>query len=168
MLKPAEKKYKETIEYLVNNYYPELKGKKIYLFKYKFKTFWACALWIIPFRVILINPKVDNLDNIPLRGLLGHELSHLSIYEQKGWLKYLYIYPPVYLFFRKKIIKEENAVDRLTIEKGLGNSLFELRKAVKQDEKHARVNYLYLTEEEIIEHSNKVDDENKNNDKINY
>jgi hypothetical protein len=156
MLRRAEKKYKETVAYLVNNYFPELENKKIYLFKYKFKTFWASAIWVLPFRVILISPKVDALDDIPLHGLLGHELSHLSIYGQKGWLKYLYIYPHVYLFSRKRIIQEENTVDKLTIEKGLGSSLFELRKLVKNDEKHARVNYLYLTEEEIVEHDNKM------------
>ncbi|MHB8904449.1 MAG: hypothetical protein ACYC40_05130 [Patescibacteria group bacterium] len=153
MLKPAELKYKETVAYLVNNYFPELKDKKIYLFKYKFRTFWASALWVLPFRVILISPKVDKLDDAPLHGLLGHELSHLSIYGKKGWFKYLYTYPPVYLFSRKKIIKEENTVDKLTIKKGLGKSLFEMRKIVSQDEKHARVNYLYLTEEEILQHT---------------
>jgi hypothetical protein len=157
MLKPAPKKYREAVDYLVSNYYPELKDKRIHLLQRNLKIFWASAVWILPFRVIFVSPKIDVLDDKPLYGLLGHELAHLSIYNEKGWFKYLYTYPYVYLFSKQGIIKEENTVDKLTIKKGLGEALFELRHVVKQDKKHARVNYLYLTEEEILNYDRSND-----------
>jgi len=152
MLRSAGKKYREIVNDLINNYFPELKGRKIFLFRYKFRTFWANAFWLYPFRIIMISPRAEQLDDMSLRGLLGHELSHHSIYEEKGWFKYLYTYPYVYLFSRRGIINEENTVDKLTIKKGLGKELYKLREAANQDKKHARVNYLYLSKEQISDY----------------
>ncbi|MFA5131138.1 MAG: hypothetical protein WC467_01810 [Patescibacteria group bacterium] len=156
MIEAAARRYRATMQNLIDLHYPELKNMKIYLFRYHFRYFWASAIWLIPFHVILLSPRTDTLEDDALRGLLGHELSHLSRYQEKGWFKYLIVYPFIYIFSKKGVIAEENAVDKLTIKKGLGKELFALRVVCDNDAKHARVNHRYLTTDEISQH----DDQN--------
>ena len=152
MIEVVVKRYRTTMQTLVDTYYPELKNMRIHLFRYHFRYFWAAAIWFIPFHVILLSPRTDTLENDALRGLLGHELSHLSRYKEKSWFKYLIVYLFIYIFSKKGVIAEENKVDKLTIKKGLGKELFALSVVCDNDAKHARVNNRYLTTAEISQH----------------
>lgn len=61
-----------------------------------------------------------------------------------------------FIIFRKILVAEKRATDRLTIEKGYGNQLYEVSKIQISDKTHERINRNYLTLDEIKYYSESI------------
>lgn len=144
------RRYRIKINNLILNSFPKLKNTYIWLFRFDFKMSYAAAMWPLPFfRIILLNKKCEKLDDAACTGLLAHELCHHDLSVSLGWVRYILTKPFIYIFSAKDIIREENATDKLTIEKGYGRELYALTEILERDKEHQSLNKFYLTKEQI-------------------
>lgn len=147
-----KEKYKGITQQLIEQSYPLLKGKKIYILVAQLR-FFACSFWFPPFlRIIILSKRVRNFDDSVVTGLIAHELCHQERYLKMGVLKYLG-FAVRFLTSRKVQAAEEKATDRLTIEKGYGRELFGLSEISHKDRNHKKNIELYLSLEEIKSYS---------------
>ncbi|MDP4222292.1 MAG: hypothetical protein Q8868_03170 [Bacteroidota bacterium] len=99
-----------------------------------------------------MSKRIVNLENSAVAGLLAHELCHQERYSEMGVVKY-FGFAVRYLTSRNARIAEENATDRLTIEKGYGRELYILSEIAYNDRKHKGIKEYYLSLDEIKSYS---------------
>jgi hypothetical protein len=137
---------------LINDSFPILRNKKIFLFVFRFR-FYAMSVWIPGFiRFIIMSSRTNTFNENVITGILAHELCHQERYLKMGVLKYI-LFAIGFITSRKLQAVEEKATDRLTIEKGYGRQLYELSEIQFKDHKHQRINEFYLSLEEIKSYS---------------
>ena len=151
------------------SFYPELKNTKITFKRKRIKTTLNVrpTFFSLIFRksenrkyVVRINDSSDEgkviIDDVPFNasiGLLGHEFGHIADYNDKGFFGVLgrgFAY-----LSRTKRIEYENAIDEITIKKGLGKalyrwSLFVLEQSNASEEYKEFKRQTYLTPEDIL------------------
>ncbi len=150
-----KEKYIKIIEGLISESFPTLQDKKIHVFVLSFR-YYACSIWFPPFmRFVVVSKRSERFNDYILRGLLAHELCHQERYIEMGVINYLKL---AFKFFIFKVVRayEENATDRLTIEKGYAKQLYELSKIKYQDQKHEKINKFYLSLDEIKSYAKKI------------
>jgi hypothetical protein len=151
----VKEKYLMVAGKLINDSFPMLKDKKIYLFVFRLR-FYAMAVWVPPFiRFIVVSTRTKTFNENVITAILAHELCHQERYLKLGVLKYIW-FAIVFITSRKAQAKEEKATDRLTIEKGYGRQLYELSEIQYQDKKHERINEFYMSLEEIKSYSESI------------
>lgn len=149
-----KQKYKKIIDDLIKKSFPILRRKKIYI-SYFFirRKYSGGAFWIFPFwRVIFINRKKEFTEK-QLIGLLAHELCHFESFQKMGWLAYLFAGIRYWTSpqFRKK---EEEATEKLTIEKGYSRECYSLAK--RYNSKKLKASKYYLSPQEIKLYAQKI------------
>lgn len=133
---------------LINESFPVLKGKRIYIFVFRFR-FYALSVWLPLFiRFIVMSTRTMTFDENIITGILAHELCHQERYFDMGALKYIR-FAIGFITSKKVQAAEEKATDRLTIEKGYGRQLYELSKIQYLDKNHERINEYYMSMDEI-------------------
>jgi len=143
-----KEKYIQISEKLINDSFPLLRNKKIFLFVFRFR-FYAMSVWIPGFiRFIIMSSRTSMFNENVITGILVHELCHQERYLKLGVRRYLW-FAIGFIISRKAQAKEEKATDMLTIEKGYGRQLYELSEIQFKDKKHERINQFYLSMEEI-------------------
>lgn len=135
-------KKEENLElafYVALQYYPELKDTKISVKLKKIKSTMMAqpdADFIVKsrndrkYRILINSSKelngmnYEDLSFNSLVGWIGHELAHITEYNQKSNGQLVHFISS-YLFSRKHLKHTENSADKETVKRGLGYSLYE-------------------------------------------
>ena len=136
-------KKEENLElafYVALQYYPELKDTKISVKLKKIKSTMMAqpdADFIVKsrndrkYRILINSSKelngmnYEDLSFNSLVGWIGHELAHITEYNQKSNGQLVHFISN-YLFSRKHLKHTENSADKETVKRGLGYSLYEV------------------------------------------
>jgi len=129
----------ELAFYVALRYYPELKDTKISVKLKKIKSTMMAqpdADFIVKskndrkYRILINSSKefngmnYEDLSFNSLVGWIGHELAHITEYNQKSNGQLVHFISN-YLFSRKHLKHTENSADKETVKRGLGYSLYE-------------------------------------------
>jgi len=149
---------RKTANNLSKRYFPELNGKKIFVFVPIFfrKAYSGLSVSIPPFpRMLFINKERASESNSYLRGLIAHELGHQSLYTARK-LKDNIRTGILYWFNSKIRRKEEDDVNKLIIERGLARDLYETTKKIENIKVDANIQKYYMSAEEIKFYAKKI------------
>ena len=150
--------YNKLVKEIRKKSFPEIKGK-IWIIKIPFSMPGGAVFWLFPrLNILALTTKCHKLKKNVLIGLLAHELSHFSIFQRKKWIGFYLIFIK-YLFNYKYRIKEEKKADRLTIKKGYGKELIEVKieaKKVCKGTIYEKISDNYLTVEDVEKYMLKV------------
>lgn len=120
----------KELDFLLNNYFQELKRVSIYFKLTKQKDSFASMIQL-PFKnyIIYFSKKdYDKMNSNQIKGVLAHELAHIYDNEKRGFFKSLKE-TITYLFFdRSKLAVMERRVDMIAIDKGCGEYLLSFMK----------------------------------------
>ena len=145
-------KYPKIIDELVKKSFPELKGKKIFIYEFNSKKFIGGAWSFLFFRTLWINRRLRKRRDI-LMGIITHELCHLEIDCKRGYFK-SFITGLSYFFNNSVRKSEEKKAVILSIEKGFAKVNF---KTAKFKEKNFKNNLkYYLSSEEIKKYAKSI------------
>ncbi|MCA9488050.1 MAG: hypothetical protein KC516_03765 [Nanoarchaeota archaeon] len=150
-------RFRKTINEIRSKSFPEIKGK-ILLIIIPFPIPGGSVHWPLPrLKLLALTTKCRKLDDMVLRGIIAHELSHLSAFEKWGYKKFWKFYRKA---TKKEVIKHEKDTDKLTIKKGYGKEVIATKKKAKELLEGTRwEKYLdnYLTEEEVKKYIKKLE-----------
>src|SRR3989344_3021692 len=127
MYKNTEK-YQRVVDELIRKSFPELKGRIIFMREVKSKSWYSAkTVDLLFFKGISIYPQCRNYSKDALKGVLAHELSHLSIITDMS------ITEKLIAFFKWISSKKERAdfekrADMQVIQRRLGKYLLQFRK----------------------------------------
>ncbi len=146
-------KYRRIIDKLIDESFPSLKGKKIYLSYFSRKKYSGGVFWALPFLRLLFINKERKFNDKQLIGLLVHELCHLERSQKTGWFKtsFMGLFYWVSSKYRKK---EEEEAEKLTIEKGYAKEYYALVK--KFHKFRLKSSKYYLSPEEFKSYAMKI------------
>jgi len=128
-----KKKYQRIVDELIKKSFPELIGKKIFIFETSklFKWFSGFTFLGINKSYILINKNIRGLTKKEIKGLLSHELCHVVDLRKKSFICYwLKIIPyQISWLVGGKIVNEiENKTDKQAIKRGYAHELYSFEK----------------------------------------
>lgn len=161
-----EKKYKKIVNNFIKESYQELKDYEVEIKEVKNKRYFASAEYEKPgLFSIKVSQKVRNWDQIELKSMFAHELSHFVVYSKIG---YLLTKTSDFLeekfFFWKRI--QEKKADKITIEKGYGEYMIASRKKNNSSKSNPccakQKKSAYMSLEEIKEYIKKNKDIQEN------
>lgn len=150
--------YRKLVNDIRKKSFPEIKGR-IWIVEIPFFIPGGLALWILPkISLLTLTNKCKGLSKKSLTGLIAHELSHFSLYQEKRWIQF---YPDVmkYIFSRKYGVEIERNADKLAIKKGYGRELIAIK--IKAGEickgtRYEKMSNNYLTVKEAREYMKKL------------
>ncbi len=148
-----KKEYKKIVNELIIKSFPELKDKKIYIYEFNSRKYYGEAGKFI-IRRLGISKSLRNAKLILIKGLLAHELSHLSIFEERNFLKR--ISDIKYWFNKKRRTKEENNTIRLAIKKGYAKETYEISIRQRDNPYRKDINRYYLTPAQIKSYAKSI------------
>ncbi len=122
-------KYQGIVDELIKESFPELKGKVIFVFEAneKFsKKFSGVTYYYYFFSFIKVSRKFRGYTDLEVRSVLAHELGHILRFEScnffgKIWRGFRYFTS------RGARTVEENACDRIAIERGYAKGLYKYK-----------------------------------------
>ena len=110
--------YDSIVRKLVKKSFPSLRNSKFIVIERDIGIFSGMAIWIFPwFRLIVLHPRVDLLNDDFVTGLLAHELCHFEQFKKETWIGHMFRLI-VYLCSEKNKILVERRTDAMVIEKG--------------------------------------------------
>lgn len=146
--------YQKIVNDLVEKSFPNLRSKWIIVscFKFQIKGYYAMVISFGFIAWIWVFPLIEKSSKKGLQAVLAHELGHLEVVKNMGFLKKLKFGFKI-LFTRRWKAWFENAADKCAIEKGYALGLYE---NVYRTEKERSKSYLkfrsskgYLSSKEI-------------------
>jgi hypothetical protein len=152
------RKYQRIVDELVRESFPELAGKRIWVFE--------CGSWILGksvagvsdfgvVGVIGISGRMRGFSRKAIKGILAHELSHFLIFSNRGLFSNLFV-GFRYFVFGDVRGREERRTDKVAIERGYGKELYVGRKnKMKVFGEKANEKY-YLSLEEIKKYAKEI------------
>jgi hypothetical protein len=149
--------YKKIVGQIRKKSFPEIKGK-IWIIKIPFLIPGAGVFWLFPrVNILALSTKCSILTKKELRGLIPHELSHMSNYQKNKWIGFCFDLLK-YICNRKYTIENEKNADLLTIKKGYGKELVAIKKKGSQickGTKFEKIFNHYMTVDEVEQHIQK-------------
>lgn len=148
-MKKHMKQFRDILNIIINDSFPNLKKKKIYIFESKFSKLKGMALRPLPWvYLIILNNDVKDKDMEYKTGLMAHEISHLDLYSRISWPRYLYE-GLLYITSRKFRSKNEWETEKNAIKKGYVKQVFHYSK----ERIEFRERYGYMSCESIKEYA---------------
>jgi len=155
------KKYKKIVDELVEESFPRLRRKKIFLSEINihFGNYSAIVNYFVFFIWVIVHPKVRKYYEPSIKALLAHELSHYEIIINMSFLKKI-SFAIKWLFTKKYKRNFERDADKYIIKKRYGKDLFKVRKeslkTYSKEESKKVMSRGYLTPEQIKFYSKKI------------
>lgn len=149
-----KKEYYTIFNNVIKKSFNELKKKKVFILEtdiigYKFSKLKGMALRPLPWiYLIILNKDVRKKDINYKIGLIVHEISHIDLYRQISWPKYIYE-GILYLTSRKFRSKNEWKTEMYAIKKGFYKEILHYSK----DREDFRSKYGYMMPESIREYA---------------
>jgi len=147
---------RKLLNKIIHKSFPTLKNKKIFVYHLNLGDLSGSANWFLPFwRAIFINHKRKFSKN-EMIALMVHELCHLEIYHERGWLKtsFFGFYYWTSSSFRKN---EEYKTDERVIKKGYAKNIYCQRLLRwKQTPKNHKLKKIYMSPDEIKKYAKKI------------
>ncbi len=133
-----KKKYQKIVDELVGESFPELNGKRIWVSEANEKVSNRClaaTYYFVLFSFVKVGRKFRGYTDFEARGVLAHEMGHILRFEScslfgKAWKGFRYFTS------RKARTVEENACDRIAIEKGYARGLASVKKRKRKNRKY--------------------------------
>jgi len=146
---------RKEVNFIRGKSFSEIKGV-IWIIKIPFPIPGAMTIWLLPdLNLLVFTNKCKALPKNALHGLIAHELSHFSIFQEDKWRDFWKFF---FTATKEEGIKMEKRTDRFTIKKGYGKDLVATKKQAVKHLKGTRWEHHlsnYLTEKEVREYMNK-------------
>ena len=150
-----EGKYQKIVDNLIKKSFSELKGKRIYVSEASDKVSEKCSavnyyfIWV---SFIKVSQKLRKYSDSELKGIFAHELGHSLRFGEcsffgKLWKGFRY------MTSRKARTVEENACDKIAVERGYGRGLSSAKVKRMKKGKYAKC---YMSPEEIKDYAKRV------------
>ena len=157
-------RYRRLVNEIRKKSFPEIKGF-IWIIRIPFPIPGGVAMWLLP-RINLLgfSTKCRIINEKVLTGLIAHELSHLSLFQEKRCLDFWKLF---FSSTHEQIVREERGADILTIKKGYGKELIATKREAKKLltgtkwEKHLKGKY--LDEKEVKDYMKKLKNNSRKN-----
>ena len=133
-----KKKYQKIVDELIVDSFPELRGKRIWVSEANEKVSRRCSgvtYYFFWFSLVRVSRKFRGYTDFEARGVLAHEMGHILRFELcslfgKAWKGFRYFTS------RRARTIEENACDRIAIEKGYARGLASVKKKKRKNRKY--------------------------------
>jgi len=150
-----KKKYQKIIDELIGESFPELRGKRIWVSEMNSEggcKFSAATYYFFWFSLVRVSLRLREFSSGEIKGVLAHELGHVFRFEScsffgKLWKGFRYF------SFRKFRMIEENACDRIAIERGYGKGLA----LYKTKKKKGKYSDCYLSAKEVKKYAKEIE-----------
>ncbi len=148
------KRYQQIVDGLVKKSFPELMGKNIHVFVINSKKYSGGAAWFPFYRVLWVTRR-EKFNDKQLIGLLVHELSHLEIFQKKGFFKHSF-QSFLYWINGKRRRQEEINTEKLAIRKGYAREIYAMSKKLEKHKRKKSVLKYYFSPEQIKSYAQKI------------
>ena len=133
-----KEKYKGIVDELIEKNFPELGGKRILVSEtstWVGKGYSAVAYYLIWFTFIKISLKLRKYSDLEVKGVLAHELGHVLRFESCGFFGKLW---KGFRYFTSRGARtvEENACDKIAVERGYARGLYKFKSLRRKDKRY--------------------------------
>lgn len=119
------KKYRKIVDDLIEESFPELRGKRIFVFEFLFLESRAFFTWPIV-RMVFLGKRFRERSEIQVKAILSHELSHVLDFNYRNFFIF-WVNAIRYFFSKEYKFKIENFADKEAIRRGYAKGLYSSR-----------------------------------------
>ena len=148
-------RYQRIVNELVRKSFPELKGKKIFIFEFNSKKYFGMANKLFFIRSIGFSKISRKFSEKEIKEIIVHELSYLEIFEKRNFWQYFLI-GLKYWFDKKLRIREENEAIKYAIKKGYGKESYCVSVRQLKNPYRKKINKFYLLPRRIKRYAKKI------------
>jgi hypothetical protein len=156
--KDFDKKYSKIIKSMISEHFPELTGKKIFISEageWISKRCSAATIFFIFFSLIRVSRKLRTSPDREIESILAHELGHVLRFESVNFFQKLWKGLRYFTSISGRT-EEENACDKIAIERGYARGLYAIKSSKKKRKKKHKYENCYLTKEQIKSYAKSI------------
>jgi len=150
-----DEKYKGIVDELIEKDFPELKSLRIYVSEANRRVSRKCSgvtYYFIWFSFVKVSRRLRRYTDSEVVSILAHEMGHVLRFEScnffgKLWKGFMYFTS------RKARMVEENACDRIAIDKGYAKGLYKFKFRKRKRKKYSDC---YLTADGVREYAKEI------------